>query len=102
MSVRDPRSSRLHAGQRRGGRGFFGGVGNHAFCDDLIIILTPLAGQAGSRGGGSNSSTQIADMALSRPVTAAPMFFVHVHDVEVAFTREQGSPDIARTSHCLS
>src|SRR5262249_15851278 len=30
--------------------------------------------------GGSNSSTQIADMALSRPMTAA----LHVHDVEAA------------------
>ena len=31
--------------------------------------------------GGSSSSTQIADMALSRPMTAAPM---HVHDIEAA------------------
>jgi hypothetical protein len=31
--------------------------------------------------GGSNSSTQIADMALSRPMTAALMY---VHDVEAA------------------
>jgi hypothetical protein len=50
MSVRDSRSSRLHVGQRRGGCGFHDAVDNYAFGKHLIIIVTPLAGQAGGRG----------------------------------------------------
>ena len=46
MSVRDSRSSRLHAGQRRGGRGFHDAADNYAFGKHVVIVVTPLAGRA--------------------------------------------------------
>src|SRR5262245_18152244 len=43
MSARDSRSSRLHAGQRRGGRGSRDAADSYAFGKHVVIVVTPLA-----------------------------------------------------------
>src|SRR5262249_11844375 len=43
------RSSRLHAGKRRGGRSFHDAADHCALTQHVVVVLAPLAGQAGSR-----------------------------------------------------